>query len=136
MFEDIEKYDDQQLDDLAQKIIEIKTAREQKEKALAELEEYKAQVRAKILDLAARTGIYTNEVWRKIVTTEFVDWAMSGAASENLPDEYIPSKPYAAGEFMVYRGRVYKSVEDNNTFSPAAYPGGWEYIKKIGAKNG
>lgn len=136
MFEEIEKYDDQQLDDLTQKILEIKTAREQQSKARAELEEYKDQVRAKIVDLAARTGIYTNEVWRKIVTTEFIDWAMSGAASENPPDEYIPGKPYAAGDFVVYRGLFYKSVEDNNTFSPAAYPGGWEHIKKIGAKNG
>lgn len=130
MFEEIQDYDDQQLDDLAQKIIEIKTAREQKEKARAELEEYKAQVRAKILDIANRAGTHQNEVWQKIVTTEFIDWAMSGAAAEKMPDEHIPRKPYAAGDFVTYDGDIYKSVEDNNTFSPDAYPGGWEYIKR------
>lgn len=130
MFEEIEKYDNQQLDDLTQKILEIKTAREQKEKARAELEEYKAQVRVKILDIAARAGIHQNEVWRNIVTTEFIDWAMSGAAAEKKPDEYIPRKPYAAGDFITYEGQIYKSVEDNNTFSPDAYPGGWEHIKR------
>lgn len=130
MFEDIEEYDNQQLDYLAQKILEIKTAREQEEKARAELEEYKAQVRAKILDIANRAGIHQNEVWRNIVTTEFIDWAMSGAAAEKMPPEYVPRKPYAAGDFITYEGQIYKSVEDNNTFSPDAYPGGWEHIKR------
>lgn len=36
---------------------------------------------------------------------------------------------YMQGDKVIYNGKVYVSVIDNNTWSPTAYPQGWELVE-------
>ncbi|MDK6521486.1 hypothetical protein QP173_08840, partial [Aerococcus urinae] len=36
---------------------------------------------------------------------------------------------YNTGDKVAFEGKVYRSLIDSNTFSPSAYPGGWEEVK-------
>lgn len=35
---------------------------------------------------------------------------------------------YNAGDIVEYNGKLYKSLIDGNTYSPEAYPAGWELV--------
>lgn len=36
--------------------------------------------------------------------------------------------PYKAGELVTFQGKTWRSIEDNNTWPPSAYPQGWEEV--------
>ena len=38
------------------------------------------------------------------------------------------TNPYMTGDKVMYNGKVYESLIDNNVWSPDAYPGGWKEI--------
>lgn len=38
------------------------------------------------------------------------------------------TNPYMSGDRVSFEGKVYESVIDNNIWSPAAYPAGWQEI--------
>lgn len=38
------------------------------------------------------------------------------------------TNPYMTGDLVIYDGQTYKSVIDNNVWSPTAYPAGWQLI--------
>lgn len=53
-----------------------------------------------------------------------------------IPDENIipeweqpeSTNPYMKGDKVMYGGKVYMSLIDNNTYSPEQYPAGWEEV--------
>ena len=72
--------------------------------------------------------------------TSQTDWIPSATASLYTPigltKEGYPvwSQPtgshdsYAKGDIVEYNGALYKSLIDGNTYSPDAYPAGWEAV--------
>lgn len=41
------------------------------------------------------------------------------------------SNPYNTGDRVIYNNLIYESLIDNNTWSPADYPAGWQLISEI-----
>lgn len=70
------------------------------------------------------------------------DWTPSRAPSlfaevltneDGEPQEWVqPSStnPYLTGDKVIYNGLVYQSLIDNNVWSPADYPDGWQLISE------
>lgn len=69
------------------------------------------------------------------------DWTPAAAASLFAPvlpgqggtdiGEWVQpdsTNPYMTGDRVLFEGKVYESVIDNNVWSPAAYPAGWQLI--------
>ena len=59
-----------------------------------------------------------------------------GAVNDVPPEEIIPewiqpdsTNPYMKGDKVVFEGKIYESLIDNNVWSPAAYPAGWTVIE-------
>ena len=69
------------------------------------------------------------------------DWTPTAApslfAKVLIPDEEIiydweqpdSTNPYMKGDKVRFDGKVYRSLIDNNVWSPAAYPAGWEVVE-------
>lgn len=69
------------------------------------------------------------------------DWTPSRAPSlfaeiltseDGEPQEWqqpSSTNPYLTGDKVIYNGKVYKSLIDNNTWAPDAYPAGWELVE-------
>lgn len=54
-----------------------------------------------------------------------------GVTEEGYPEWVQPlgaSDAYNTGDIVSYNGVLYKSVIDGNTWSPEAYPAGWEEV--------
>lgn len=59
---------------------------------------------------------------------------VSALYSRGVPDSVIPDwvqpegahNPYNKGDLVSFDGRIWLSVIDNNVWSPATYPAGWE----------
>ena len=49
---------------------------------------------------------------------------------EIIPDWEQPdsTNPYMKGDKVRFEGQIYESLIDNNTWSPAAYPAGWQLV--------
>ena len=51
----------------------------------------------------------------------------------NTPEEFKQPTgahdAYMNGDMVVYNGKIYKSIIDNNVWSPDTYPNGWEVIE-------
>lgn len=71
-------------------------------------------------------------------TTEWTpDTAVSlykpiGVSESGYPEWVQPlgaSDAYNTGDIVSYNGTLYESVIDNNTWSPEAYPQGWEVVE-------
>ena len=41
------------------------------------------------------------------------------------------TNPYMKGDKVKFEGKVYQSLIDNNVWSPAAYPQGWEEVTEV-----
>lgn len=72
-------------------------------------------------------GITVLEAWRELVPegVEVPDDPEPPAAPEYVAPTGAHDA-YNKGDLVTYRGRVYRSRIDNNAYSPAAYPQGWE----------
>ena len=57
-------------------------------------------------------------------------WAFvwSNDPAKALPFVAISTSPYMTGNCCTENGAVYRSVMDNNVWSPSAYPNGWEVV--------
>ena len=58
-------------------------------------------------------------------------WAKILIPDENVIPEWEQpdsTNPYMKGDKVTFEGKVYESIIDNNIWSPAAYPGGWQEI--------
>ena len=74
--------------------------------------------------------------------TSQADWkpdtAVSLFAKVLIPDETVipeweqpgANNPYMRGDTVRYNGTVYRSLIDNNVWSPTAYPAGWEIVNE------
>lgn len=51
-------------------------------------------------------------------------------ADEALPFVAISTSPFMIGDCCTENGNTYRSLIDNNTWSPSAYPNGWEVVTK------
>ena len=63
----------------------------------------------------------TASLYKKIGVTEdgYPEWVQPLGASD----------AYNTGDIVSYNGTLYKSVIDGNTWSPEAYPAGWEVVE-------
>lgn len=58
-------------------------------------------------------------------------WAKVLIPDENvIPDWEQPdsTNAYKKGDKVMFNGKVYESLIDNNVWSPATYPGGWQEV--------
>lgn len=83
-----------------------------------------------------------NDILYKVITghTSQPDWtpdvATSLFAKVLIPDENVvpeweqpdSTNPYMTGDKVVYDGKTYESLIDNNIWSPIDYPAGWQEI--------
>ena len=51
----------------------------------------------------------------------------------DIPDWVQPdsTNPYMIGDKVIFGGKVYQSVIDNNVWSPTDYPQGWEEVNEV-----
>ena len=69
------------------------------------------------------------EGWNPIAAPSL--WAKVLIPDENVIPEWEQpdsTNPYMKGDRVSYEGKVYESAIDNNIWSPAAYPAGWQEI--------
>lgn len=83
--------------------------------------------------LAQLRGVSQNEIIAQYLPREFIEWVVAG----NLPQVSAPGDwvqptsadtAYNKGNRAVYDGVTYISLEDNNRYSPQAYPQGWKAV--------
>ena len=58
-------------------------------------------------------------------------WAKVLIPDENVIPEWEQpdsTNPYMIGDKVIFEGKVYESLINNNVWSPATYPGGWKEI--------
>lgn len=85
-------------------------------------------------------AVYKDQLYRCLQDhTAQADWtppvavslwvAVRQASSGPAEWEQRPAEnPYMKGDEVVFNGKVYKSLIDNNTWSPGAYPQGWRLV--------
>jgi len=67
------------------------------------------------------TPVVAASLWAKVLIPD----------PEVIPDWEQPSStnPYMRGDKVRFDGHIYESAIDNNIWSPAAYPNGWQLIE-------
>ncbi|MDO5044301.1 MAG: sugar-binding protein [Coriobacteriia bacterium] len=138
-------------DDLNANVISLKTASEQLYKTLTEEQQsqfissfdvWETGKSYKVGDIFS----YNNELYRVVQAhTSQSDWTpdavpalytrftivASNNAGEAVPEFVQPTgahDAYNTGDLVSFEGHVYKSLIDANTYSPSAYPQGWEVV--------
>ena len=86
-----------------------------------------------------------NDILYKVIQahTSQADWTPTNAPSlfakvinetidGSIPEFEQPdsTNPYMKGDKVIFNGKVYESLIDNNVYSPEAYPAGWKEITK------
>lgn len=84
---------------------------------------------------------YGDTLYRVIQAhTSQADWAPDTAVSlfakvlisdpDVIPEWEQPgsTNPYMKGDKVMFEGKVYESLIDNNVWSPSAYPAGWKEV--------
>lgn len=115
----------------SEQIRELIAAAERTLAERAELVSAEQAVTAAIQAYADAAGVTTLQAWR----------ALAPEGVEIPPDpepEPVPDAPeweqryghnaYQVGDLVTYKGKVYKNLWAGNTYTPAAYPQGWEEI--------
>lgn len=84
-----------------------------------------------------------NDILYKVIQahTSQVDWTPATAPSlfakvinetidGSIPEFEQPgsTNPYMKGDKVIFNGKVYESLIDNNVYSPEAYPAGWKEV--------
>ena len=72
---------------------------------------------------------HSQEMWYPTAAPSL--WAKVLIPDENVIPEWEQpdsTNPYMKGDKVSFNGQVYESLIDNNIWSPAAYPGGWQEI--------
>ncbi|MGP5050154.1 hypothetical protein ACTXI9_01470 [Brachybacterium alimentarium] len=119
-------YSDMTTDELRAAIAEMQAVLEARSIESAKREAVETAVQA----YADSQGMTVLEAWRELVP-EGVE-VPDDPEPEPLPDapEWVAPTgvhdAYSKGDLVTYRGKVYRSRINGNTWSPAAYPQGWE----------
>ena len=89
--------------------------------------------------------VTSNDILYKVLIehTSQVDWTPDVSPSlfarvlidptgETIPEWVQPdsTNAYMAGDKVMYEGAVYESTVDNNVWSPADYPAGWQIVEE------
>ena len=72
---------------------------------------------------------HSQEMWYPIAAPSL--WAKVLIPDENVIPEWKQpdsTNPYMKGDKVSFNSKVYESLIDNNIWSPATYPGGWQEI--------
>lgn len=104
---------------------------------LAEVERREAEGTARaavdeaVQAYADSQGLTVLQAWRALAP-EGVD-VPDDPEPEPLPDapeweQRQAHNPYMTGDLVSFEGRVYRCVTNNNTWTPRAYPQGWEEV--------
>ena len=86
--------------------------------------------------------LYNNILYKVIQAhTSQADWTPAAAPSlfakiinetidGSIPEFEQPNStnPYMKGDRVIFNGKVYESLIDNNVYSPEAYPAGWKEV--------
>lgn len=73
----------------------------------------------------------SQDTWEPdIAPSLFAKVLTSNQSSDNIKEWEQPdsTNPYMKGDKVKYDGKIYKSIIDNNIWSPEAYPQGWEEL--------
>lgn len=114
---------DLSLSKLRQLIVDAQKEIESRETVTAARDAVEEAVQA----YAAAASVTVLEAWRELVPegVEVPDDPEPPTAPEFVPPTGAHDV-YNKGDLVTYRGKVYRSRIDNNAYSPAAYPQGWE----------
>lgn len=72
-----------------------------------------------------------NAIMRDALPESFVTWMELGGASSSVrsigqwSSPTSPESLYNYGDYVYFQGKTYMCVEDQNSYSPSAYPQGW-----------
>lgn len=69
--------------------------------------------------------------WTPDVSPSLFAKVLIDPTGETIPEWVQPdsTNAYMIGDKVIYEGKVYESVINNNIWSPAAYPAGWKLIE-------
>lgn len=76
-------------------------------------------------------GLTLLEAWTRLIP-EGLDVPEEPEPLPEAPEWVAPTgahDAYAAGDLVTFRDRVYESLMDGNSWSPAAYPQGWKEVR-------
>lgn len=75
---------------------------------------------------------YDSTVFTDEPETLPAQWGFYWSTNPNdaLPFVSIATSPYMRGDCCEFESKIYKSIMDNNTWSPEDYPAGWEEVSK------
>lgn len=70
------------------------------------------------------------EAWTPTDAPSLFAKVLVDPTGETIPDWEQPdsTNPYMTGDKVMFEGKVYQSLIDNNVWSPTAYPQGWEEV--------
>lgn len=74
---------------------------------------------------------HTSQVdWTPIAAPSLFAKVINETVDGSIPEFEQPdsTNPYMKGDRVIFNGKVYESLIDNNVYSPEAYPAGWKEI--------
>lgn len=68
--------------------------------------------------------------WTPVAAPSLFAKVINETIDGNIPEFEQPNStnPYMKGDRVIFNGKVYESLIDNNVYSPEAYPAGWKEI--------
>ena len=72
----------------------------------------------------------TQAQWKPAVTPALWVEVVAEGEYREIKDNMLPTEAFALGEIGWYstKNRLYKSLIDNNVYTPVTYPAGWEAV--------
>lgn len=123
--------DDETLEKLAAEIDEELQKRKKIAVETAKLLDQISEATAQAKALAAITGSGWAEIYSGALPDELTDYIALGrispsAASRLWRQPATPQQGYSRGETVIYEGKIYDSLVDENFYSPLASPNAWK----------
>ena len=86
---------------------------------------------------------HNGKAWKSLLSANVWEPGVSGWV-EQAPQDQSPEEPfvpewvqptgahdaYQLGDVVLFEGQMYESLMDNNTWSPADYPAGWQLVEE------
>lgn len=74
-------------------------------------------------------GHTSQSTWTPDAAPSLFAKVLTSTTGEPLPWEKPDStNPYMTGDRVIFDGKIYESMQDNNVWSPADYPAGWKEV--------
>lgn len=93
------------------------------------LEESAAIFMRNVEKVASLTGDPSHVVYARHMPDEVVTWISLGGSVSPNPTVWRMGTSYRQGDLVYFNDAVYQSLQNENTFSPVAYPQGWKAQK-------